>query len=255
MEKSQIAAQLYTLRDFLKTPKDIAQSLHKLAKIGYRSVQVSGMGPIPEEELNKILDNEGLVCCATHEPVKTILEEPQLVVERLDKLNCKYTACPNTAGVIFSTYEEVLNFAKQLDYSGSVLKKSGKVLTYHNHQFEFARYDDKLMLDIIYDNSDKDNLQSEIDTYWVQYGGCNPAQWCQKLSGRIPLLHLKDYALKGTNPVFAEIGYGNLDWHSIIKAAEQGGCQWFIVEQDTCQDSPFDCLERSFRYLCENFVK
>ena len=75
MKKSQIAAQLFTLRDFLKTPEDIAASLRKVKQIGYDAVQVSGMGPVAEEELVKILDGEGLICCATHEPGKKIVEE------------------------------------------------------------------------------------------------------------------------------------------------------------------------------------
>ena len=39
------------------------------------AVQVSGMEPVAEEELMKILDGEGLICCATHEPGKKIVEE------------------------------------------------------------------------------------------------------------------------------------------------------------------------------------
>ena len=67
MKKDRIAAQLYTLREFLKTPADIAESLKKVKKAGLDAVQISGMGPIDLDELNKILDGEGVVCCATHE--------------------------------------------------------------------------------------------------------------------------------------------------------------------------------------------
>ena len=62
MRRKQIAAQLYTLREFLKTPEDIAISLKKVKKIGFDAVQVSGLGPIDAAELKKILDGEGLIC-------------------------------------------------------------------------------------------------------------------------------------------------------------------------------------------------
>ena len=94
MQISQVGVQLYTLRDFLKTPADIAASMKKVRAIGYEAVQVSGMGPIEEGELVKILASEGLVCAATHEGSNDILDDPAKIVDRLGKLNCKYTAYP-----------------------------------------------------------------------------------------------------------------------------------------------------------------
>jgi hypothetical protein len=57
-----LAAQMYTLRDFTKTPADIAATLGKVKKMGYGAVQLSALGPIDSKELAKILHNEGLVC-------------------------------------------------------------------------------------------------------------------------------------------------------------------------------------------------
>ena len=66
MDKSKIAAQLYTLREYTKTPADIEVTMNKVAKIGYESVQVSGIGPIEPERLKDIVDKAGLSICATH---------------------------------------------------------------------------------------------------------------------------------------------------------------------------------------------
>ena len=66
MNKSKIGAQLYTLRDYTKTPNDIAQTLKKVREMGYEIVQVSALGPIDQKELKKILDGEGLYACSTH---------------------------------------------------------------------------------------------------------------------------------------------------------------------------------------------
>ena len=253
MQISQVAAQLYTLRDFLKAPADIAQSLHKVRAIGYTAVQVSGMGPIAEDELNNILAAEGLICCATHEPGPAILTTPELVVERLDKLNCAYTAYPYPAGVKLDTREDVEAFAASLNRAGQVLTEAGKVLTYHNHAIEFRRFGEKTMLEIIFDQTDPRYIKFEIDTYWVQAGGADPVKWCQFLKDRLPLLHIKDYGVNAEGkPAFAEIGYGNLPFHEIIRTAEDSGCEWFIVEQDVCPGDPFDSLARSFEYIKAN---
>jgi sugar phosphate isomerase/epimerase len=256
MKLSQVAAQLYTLRDHLKTPADIAKSLKKVAAIGYRAVQVSGMGPIPEAELNTILKGEGLVCCATHEPSDLIRKQPEKIVERLKKLNCRYTAYPYPAGVDWSKQEDIDQLIADLDRAGAALRQAGQVLTYHNHAIEFIPVAGATALDYIYTKTDPRNLLGEIDTYWVQYGGGDPAAWCRKLKGRLPLLHLKDYGFTTQNkPDFAEIGRGNLNWPEIISASEASGCEWFIIEQDTCPGDPFDSLKISFDYIAANLVR
>ena len=51
MPVSPIAAQLYTLREFTKTPPDIAATLKRVRKIGYESVQLSALGKIDAGEL------------------------------------------------------------------------------------------------------------------------------------------------------------------------------------------------------------
>ena len=250
MKIEQVALQLYTLRDQLKTPADVAATLKKVRAIGYQAVQVSGMGPIAESELLAILGGEGLQLCATHEPAAQILAEPHVVVERLQKLGCKYTAYPHPAGIDFADFSQVERLAEQLEAAGKVLHEAGQVLTYHNHATELVRHGGQTILDYLYEQTDATYLQGEIDTYWIQYGGGDPVEWCQKLDDRLPLLHMKDYRMQTNHqPVFAEIGEGNLNWRKIIAAAEASGCGWFIVEQDTCPGDPFESVAKSYRYI------
>jgi sugar phosphate isomerase/epimerase len=256
MKLQQIALQLYTLRDFLTTPKDIAETLKKVRAIGYETVQVSGMGPISEEELVSICNGEGLVICATHEPGDTILNNPQAVIDRLGKLGCVHTAYPYPGGVDFADPASVEKLVRGLDASGAALSKAGYNLAYHNHAHEFARVGDKTILEHIYESTDPRNLISELDTYWVQYGGANPEEWCRKMAGRMGVLHCKDYTIASPDkPFFAEVGSGNLNWSGIVTAAEEGGCQWFVVEQDSCPGDPFVSVKKSFDFLKSNFVR
>lgn len=255
MKISQVAAQLFTCRDLLKTPADIAVTLRRVRQVGYTAVQVSGMGPIAEEELRKLLDGEGLVCCATHEPGETILHQPERVIERLQKLRCAHTAFPHPGGVDFSSHEAVSTLIKKLDASGKILAAAGLTLSYHNHAIEFRKLDGRTILDRIYEGTDPRHLQGELDTYWVHYGGGENVEWCEKLAGRLPLLHLKDYQMTAENkPTFCEIGAGNLNFKKIIAAAERSGCQWFIVEQDICPGDPVDSLAQSFEYIQTHLV-
>jgi sugar phosphate isomerase/epimerase len=255
MKIAQVAAQLYTLRDHLTTSDQIAKTLRQVRKIGYQAVQVSGVGPIDPKELATILDGEGLHCCATHEDSKAILETPEQVVEKLSLLGCQHTAYPYPVEIDFSSVRSLKGFAKQLDSAGAVLRASGKVLSYHNHDIEFRRVKNQLILEYIYENTSPDNLKAELDTHWIQAGGGSTAAWCRKLAGRMPLIHLKDFALDADRRRrFAEIGSGNMDWDEILREAEAAGCQWYIVEQDTdwIDNDPFKSLRTSFRFLKEH---
>lgn len=252
MNLSHIAAQCYTVRDFMKTPAEIAASLKKLRAIGYQAVQISGVAPIDERELAAMLNGEGLSCCATHEPGQKIINETDAVIERLRRLNCTITAYPYPGGVSFNSYEDVVHLARQLNEAGRKMHAAGITLCYHNHQIEFRKFAGKTALEILYNESDPRYLQGEPDTYWIQYGGGDPVAWCRRLAGRLPIIHLKDYMIKPDNSItMCEIGAGTLDWHAIITAAEASGCRWFVVEQDTCAGDPFDSLRVSFDYLKE----
>ncbi len=255
MKINQVAAQLFTCRNLLKTPADIATTLQRVRAAGYEAVQVSGMGPIPEEELVKILDGEGLVCCATHENGDLIRKETQKVIDRLLKLKCKLTAYPYPANVNMASLDDIKSLTADLDKAGELMAAAGITLTYHNHGIEFVKTGGITALDRIYNDTNPKFLQGEPDTYWIHYGGGDNVAWCRKLKNRLPMMHLKDYTFTiADKPTFCEIGNGTLDFKSIITAAENSGCQWFIVEQDSTPGDPVDSLRLSFDYIKANLV-
>lgn len=252
MKIDQIAAQLFTIKDHLKTPEAIAESLGKLSAMGYRAIQVSNIGPVDLEHFKDLCRQHGLVICSTHASAQQLRKEPELVVEILNTLGCDYTAFPFPAGVDYSDAASVNALIADLGKACQVLSQAGKVLTYHNHQFEFRRVAGGMLLDRIYDETP---IHAELDTYWVQFGGGDPVAWCEKLKGRLPLIHLKDYRIGDDNqPVFAEIGNGNLNFKRIVKSAEASGCRWFMIEQDVCTGDPFESLRQSFDYVAEHLV-
>lgn len=252
MRRNQLAVTLYTTRDHHGSPEERMATLRKVKEIGYVAVQVSGMGDVDYAELGPMIRDAGLVCCATHEQPPMILNEPEKVVERLNTLGCTYTAFPSPGGYDMSGLDSVMELAGKLDHAGKVLRDAGQVLTYHNHHMEFQRVGGKTALEIIYEETDPKNLQGEIDTHWVQRGGGNPVSWCRRLKGRLPLLHMKDFALSPEKaPLFAEIGSGNLEWPEIVAASDEAGCEWYIVEQDEHwrNNDPFESLRISYDFL------
>lgn len=248
MKPSQIAAQLYTVRDFCTSETELAATAAKIRRIGYAAVQASGIAPtIPPSAVRRIFQDAGLVICASHEDPHLIRRDPLAVVGRMKDLGIIHTAYPFPAGVDFHDPGAVKAMVADLDAAGAVLRENGCVLSYHNHAIEFARIGTETLMDYILRGTSPANLQFELDTYWVQYGGGNPVEWCKKASGRLPVLHCKDYGFGADNtPHFAEVGYGNLDFVSIVEAADSSGCLWYVVEQDTCPGDPFVSLEKSY---------
>ncbi len=253
MKKSQIAAQCYTLRDFMNTPGGVDRSFAKLRKIGFEAVQISGVGADPKD-IKKYADLNGITICATHEGGNDLLKKTDAIIEKLDFYNCSHTAYPYPSEWLFIDYESTLDFARELDEVAVKFAAAGKTLSYHNHNIEFRKFAGQRILDIILENAP--HVQAEIDTYWVQLGGCDPAGYVQKYAGREVIFHLKDCGvLHFDKTIMVPIGSGNLDWATILPTAESAGVQWFIIEQDTCHKDPFDSLQDSFNYLTGNFVK
>jgi len=256
MKKEQLAAQLYTVRAHTQTPQDFADTLKKVKDIGYPAVEISGHAPIADAELAKILSGEGLVCCSSHESGEDLFNRPEAVIARMNELGCKTATFPWPGGIRFDTLEDITAFASQLEQAGRTLKSAGIGFCYHNHHMEFRRIGNRTVMEILFDAVPSDFMSAELDTYWIQFGGGNPVAWCERMSGRLGLLHMKDYVINEQNEVmFAEVGSGNLDWPAIVKAADSAGCNWFVPEQDETAGDPFDSLRKSYDYICESLMQ
>lgn len=249
MANTTIAAQLYTLREFLKTPEDVAKSLKKVREIGYEAVQVSGLGPIDPKELKKIADDNGLQIVVTHIPFQRFQEDMEGLIADHKLWNCKYVGLGAMPKEYRTSRESYVQFAKEASGFAKRLAEEGLSFVYHNHAFEFVKFDGKTGLELIYEESDP-VLNGEIDTFWVQKGGSDPAAWIRKLKGRMEIVHFKDMVInENGEQIMAEVGEGNLNWPAIIEACREIGIKWHIVEQDTCQRDPFESLAISLKNL------
>ena len=125
---------------------------------------------------------------------------------------------------------------------------------YHNHAKEFLNLDGKLIIERMAEDFSADELGFILDVFWVQAAGGDPAAWIEKLSGRLPIIHLKDYKFcenfkEFTNNI-AVVGEGNINFDRIFEKAETSGVKYMLVEQDECHgEDPFDCIKRSYNYL------
>jgi sugar phosphate isomerase/epimerase len=246
---SQIAAQLYTVREHTKTSADIAKTLKRIKQIGYDAVQSSALGKIDPAELAKIFQGEGLTCAATHTPLDRLKNDTQAVLDEHRLWNCHHTAIGGHYPTEPSA-EGWRAFAAEYSTVAGKFANSGLHLGYHNHSHELAHFQGKPALQTMIDHASKE-IWFEIDTYWIVAGGGDPVAWLNKVQGRCPCVHLKDMVpMPDRRQHMAEVGSGNLNWPAILPACRAAGVQWYIVEQDDLYGTdPFECLATSLRNL------
>jgi len=243
-----IAAQLYTIRSQLQDPKRLGAVLGRLREIGYRAVEVAGLGRKTIDLFAAELKTADLIACAAHHPLERVALEPAAVAAQCKEWGCQYVVIPALPDE-YRTAEGFRRFAREAEGLARGLQPHGLRLAYHNHSFELQRWEGQTGLEAIFAGSSAEALQAEFDTYWLQYGGASPAGWIRRLRGRVPLLHLKDMAVDRGNPLQVEVGEGNLDWVDILGACREAGTEWLIVEQDESRRDPMESLAISYRNL------
>ena len=248
MSEKKVGLQLFSLRQFLRTEPEMRETLKKVRAMGYENVQVSGFGRVEPESLKAILEENELFPCSYHDMFHPIVENTGELIKLCKIMGYTNVACAvppddmmNEAGY--------RNVGQKLSKAGELLFKNGITLVYHNHGFELMKYRGKSGLEIIYEESDPRYLQTELDTYWLAFGGADPIEWINKYKDRCPIIHLKDMSVFYNQIRMSEIGNGNLNWQGIFKALKGTNCRWYVVEQDFCGGNPFDSVKMSFDNL------
>ena len=250
-KKPVIAAQLYTLRDFLKTPAEVAKTMAKVKKIGYDAAQISGVCPMDPAELRKLMLAAGVEPIGAHIGLNEFRTAEKKVIADCKAWGIKYVAIPWLPRENYKTLADWKVLFKEFDGYAARFAKEGLVVQYHNHMFEFEKFGIKkgaggqTILDMMYANTKF--LQAELDFGWVVRGGHCPVAWAKKMKGRLDQVHFKDWGIINDQPAWREIGEGGIDWVSVYKACKASGTTDFIVEQDSCPvtNDPFLSLSIS----------
>lgn len=80
----RIGAQLYTLREFCQTAEDFDDTLKKVSEIGYKIIQVSGIGPISAADIKNRRTNTDLKYAA-------LIKVPMISNLKISKTQLRFT--------------------------------------------------------------------------------------------------------------------------------------------------------------------
>ena len=110
-----IGAQYYTIRDFCQTLEDFRESCRKVREIGYKVVQLSGIGDFEGKDIKAVLDEFGLTCACTHRPPQNYLEniEKEIEFHKPDK------------GLVVSMEDGIAIYMEDITYVSGNIKVTG----------------------------------------------------------------------------------------------------------------------------------
>ncbi|HZJ82211.1 MAG TPA: sugar phosphate isomerase/epimerase [Clostridia bacterium] len=273
--KLSVGLQIYSVRD--DAEKDLRGTLEKVKAMGYEGVELAGLYGHKPSEVKAMLDEIGLVPVSAHVPLEDMLEDPEGVIGDYVDMGFKFIAVPHLHEEQRPGTSGFAQTIKDIESVAIVAKDLGIQMLYHNHDFEFVKVDGEYGLDILYDSISEDLLKTEIDTCWVNVAGEDPVEYVKKYSGRAPVVHLKDFVMSGKEKPdqlyvligteseekqekkesgeeafgFRPVGYGVQDFPPILKASEEAGAQWVIVEQDqpALEKTSLECAQMSREYL------
>lgn len=229
--------QLYSVRDTM--PTDMAGTLEKVAKLGYKVVEPAGFFGVSAEEFNALLKKNGLRLGGTHSQWPELRDNFDEVVAYHKAIGNKRYIIP---GADTSTKEKLDEFIDFLNEYQPKMAAEGIDLQYHNHAHEFAPNQDGLY--VHEELQKRTNINFEVDTYWVYRGGKDPVEFLKMLGDRVNVIHVKD----GTMQEGRSLGSGTAPVKAVVEYAVAHGLD-MVVESEGCDPDGISEVTRCIEYL------
>lgn len=263
-KKKAIGIQLYTLRDSL--PKDVKGVLTQVGKAGFTQVETFGysasngfFGTSVKDFQSLLMDN-GLKATSNHFDFNDILKDSNTAslnsyIETAHILGSEYLTIPYVVpelrGESVDGYKKL---AAGINKIGEICHSNGLKLAYHNHDFEFTKFENTTGYEVLLNETDKNLVDFEMDLYWAVRAGNDPLELFKKHPGRFKMWHVKDMDKidQGSN---AEIGYGKIDYKSIFAQSKLAGMEHLFLEQESNYiPNPIESIKTSFDYINNNLI-
>ena len=237
-----IAVQLYSLREELS--QDFEGTVHSVAALGYAGVEPFG-NPDNLQEAAALYQELGLAVPSAHMSIP-LDENEDRTLEIAAAYGLKRVILPGLDR--WETVDEVKASCERYNRANEFCVANDLEFGVHNHWWEFLPLDDAgtVGFDILVQELDP-RVTFQVDTYWVQVGGRDPAKTVADLGARAPLLHIKDGPANREESMQA-VGDGVIDVPAIIQAGA-AHTEWLIVELDRCDTDMTEAVAKSYTYL------
>jgi sugar phosphate isomerase/epimerase len=265
----RVGLELYTVNDAMKM--DFDSTLHRVAAVGYKTVEFPWFYGHSAREVRKSLDAAGLSCKSalfypnasverSIAPGEKNLEDdlPQLIeaatIVGLEYMGAVLFPVRLDVNDLRLTEDDYRRAAQFLNRAGEATKKAGIQFTYHNHDFELKDLGGTNGYELLLSLTDAQLVKMEMDVGWVAFAGQDPIHYLTKYPGRFAALHVRDFIKKEPHVRMkmhsVEVGSGVIDWMRVLQAADVAGCKLAYVEQDPADPAAsIESASKSFQYL------
>ena len=238
-----IALQLYSVREAMN--EDFAETVKKVAGMGYAGVETAGFPGTTPEAAGQLFKDLGLAVPSAHLPLP-LGDDKNQVLDIMAAVDAKQITSPAIGHEPYQSIAGIQQAAERFNQANAVARENGYTFAIHNHWMEFQEVEGRNAHEVLLEHLDE-TVHFQLDTYWIQTAGLDPAAIVQKLAHRAPTIHIKDGPCTREDPMVA-LGEGSIDIGSLI-AAGGDSVAWIIVELDRCATDMMEAVDKSLTYL------
>jgi sugar phosphate isomerase/epimerase len=230
----------YTYRNSFQ--KNAAATLDTIKAMGVTDMEFSNLFGKTAAELRALLDERGMKCSSFGVGYPDALDKLPEVGQNAKTLGAQYVRVAWIPHKGSFTLDMAKKTVADFNQIGKRLHDEfGLMFCYHNHGFEFEKYETGTLFDYIVQNTDPRYVSFEMDILWTVFPGQDPVALLNKYGKRFQLMHLKDLRkgivgnLSGGTPVENDValGTGQIDLPAVLKAAKKAGVQHYYIEDES----------------------
>ena len=241
----KLGIQMYTLRHHIQAPEDMLRILADVKAMGFDGVEFAGFADVPADVMRRRLDELGLVCVGAHMSLEDFEAENLPATLETAKILGMKTA--GIGGADTSTETSLGHVIAVMGAAHETAAKEGIRVYFHNHTQEFKPPLFATQPGTIFDRL-KAVCDMQVDTYWSFAAGQDNYKLITENKDRIVHLHIKD----GVGDTPMALGEGENDLAVVVKAAEDAGIEWLILENDDPVPTGLEDAARSMAWLKAN---
>jgi sugar phosphate isomerase/epimerase len=243
----RIGIQLYAVRDSMR--KDVPGTLAALRQIGYTEVEslwsFGNFGRSPKE-WRALLDANGLRSPSTHMEADTILVGWERSLERAKIIGHDFLFVPSFDDWTSQTIDDWKEWADKFNAAGTVARKYGIWLGFHNEAYHMKPIDGQIPYDVFIARTDPGVTRHQLDTGNMLIGGGDPMAYLTKWTDRYWSFHVKDAVPDRSHDT--ELGEGMFDFKKFFAAIPNLEQKPAYVEDESPADD-LGAARKNFTYL------